>query len=256
MPNSLTHLASINRMLAHADLSTAAPWLTEAEQLAAFCLGAISPDARIISGQARADTHFFDIPITAGAPSAEQHMLHTWPELAHLRLDELPRRAFVAGYITHLVMDQTWLEQIVMPALYIDGERWSQRHPNWRLYSILMTYLEFRAGEQVSQDQLEALRAAAPQAWLPFLSDHQLCNWRDNVLGNIDSGGPRRISRMFAYSNGMTPGRLEQIVTSGEAMAREAFNRVPQASLLAFEEAADRRSTHAILAYLNDLPST
>lgn len=252
MPNSQTHLYSVTNILQQPESWTAFPWLFEGPARCAFLLGAISPDVRAISGQAREETHFFDIPFSSDQ-TAQAIMLARWPQIKDVSTLPQPQAAFIAGYITHLVMDQTWVEMIVLPGLFIKGTEWNTQHPNWRLYSLLMTYMEYRAAEHIPEGTLDLIAQAEPVHWLPFIPDHYLSDWRDHVVDRIKRGGPKLISAMFARSNNMTSQELEAIVLSENRMAEEAYSVISHERLLAFETEANRRSHEAVLHYL--LPS-
>ncbi len=252
MPNSQTHLHSVTHILDQPESQTVLPWLFEPPAKSAFLLGAISPDVRAISGQAREETHFFDIPFSSDQP-AQAIMLARWPQIKDAGALTHPQAAFVAGYITHLVMDQTWVEMIVLPGLFIKDMVWNIRHPNWRVYSILMTYMEYHAAEQIPCEIIDLMAQAQPDHWLPFIQDHYLYDWRDHVAERIKEGGPQLISDMFAHSNNMTSHELEAIVLSEERMAEEAYPVISHEQLLAFETEANRRSYEAVLDYLSPL---
>src|SRR5688572_7517215 len=102
MPNAHTHLAAVNDLLSDSDLLNAASWLHDPEAQAAFLLGSISPDVRVISGQKREATHFFDIPPVDNT-AAQDAMLAAYPTLHAAQCLSRTQAAFVAGYITHLV---------------------------------------------------------------------------------------------------------------------------------------------------------
>lgn len=248
MPNSQTHLASVWNLLAQPPLHAAFPWLAEDAVRAACLLGAISPDVRAFSGHPREETHFFDIPM--GERLGHERLLSEWPELADASALGQTHAAFVAGYMTHLIMDQCWVEMVVMPGLFVKGLDWDTNHPNWRLYSLLMTYLEYRAAERMPERAVDLLARAEPDGWLPFVGDRALAEWRDHVVSIIQRGGPRRISRMFAESIGVSPAQMEAIVLSEARMAEEAFRTIPREQVLAFEAEAQRRSQVAVVDYL------
>lgn len=253
MPNAQTHMASVYDLLEDSGLTSAYPWLTGEAEKSAFFLGAISPDVRIVSGHSREETHFFAIEpdgLHLEAPTPAQAMVATWAELADPHRLGSERAAFVAGYMTHLMMDIVWVEHIVMKGIYIPGEQWSTRHPNWRLYSLLMTYLEYRAAERVPAGCEAWLKSPAPDQWLPFVADKDLLAWRDHVVERIE-GGTRLISAMFAWSNGLTADILENIVLSEEQMADEVFVTIPKQSVLLFEQEATARSAEVVAAYLS-----
>lgn len=255
MPNAQTHLTAVCAVLAQPPLQAAFRWLAEGEACSAFLLGAISPDVRAISGQTREETHFFTIPPDDPRP-AQAVMLEAWPTLRNAAALSRPHAAFIAGYITHLVMDQTWIEQVVMPALFVEGAAWGTDHPNWRLYVVLMTYLEYRAAARLPSGVVETLLKATPDRWLPFVADAHLTAWRDHVAQHIREGGARRLSAMFARTSGLEPDDLEAIVLSEERMTAEAFCTVPRERLAAFENETQARSLRAVLEYLGNVPPT
>jgi hypothetical protein len=250
MPVAHTHLAAVWTLLASPAVREVFPYgPAEGGARSAFLLGAVSPDVRAVSGQAREETHFFSIPPQGEIP-AQAQMLARWPELRDAPAHDPLRAAFVAGYITHLVMDQTWAEMIVMPGLFIEGQAWGALHPKWRIYSLLMTYLDDQASQRLPGGLAEQLVRAKPRGWLPFVQDGHLIRWRDHVAGIISSGGISPLIRLFALSNGMPVKALEAIIRSEERMEAEVYRYVPRERLAAFEAETARRSQQAVRAYL------
>tara|TARA_Y100001970_G_scaffold294137_2_gene447417 strand:+ start:895 stop:1659 length:765 start_codon:yes stop_codon:yes gene_type:complete len=76
-----------------------------------FFLGTTAPDIRTYTGQDRKDTHFFDLDIFSEQDPI-QGLLTKHPGI----LDDLnavtPQSAFLAGYITHLLADKRYIEEI------------------------------------------------------------------------------------------------------------------------------------------------
>ena len=248
MPNSETHLAAACDLLSRPEILTEHGWLSDADARAAFLMGAISPDARAVSGQPREETHFFTIPATDPRP-AHVAMLERWPTIAS-PLNPL-QAACIAGTITHLVMDQTWVELLVMPSLFIDGMTWGPSHDNWRLYCILMTYLEYHAAERVPSGTTALIADGKPNEWLPFVADRVLGDWCRLVARAIEQGGPRQVSSALAKTCRLQPEELEAIVLSETEMNAQAFSSVPLDRLLAFEAETARRSAEAVRQYLS-----
>ena len=249
MPNAQTHLAAASDLIQTLSGDAAIPSLGRDDARAAFLLGSISPDVRAVSGQQRENTHFFTIP-PLDASRAEDVMLHQWPSLRSVRNQNPVEAAFVAGYMTHLAMDQVWVDVIVMPRLFSEEHVWGVTHPNWRLYSILMTYLEYRSEERFSSSYLTLLASAKPDHWLPFVEDRFLLEWRDYVVEMIRTDGARRTSELFAQSNGLSVADLEALVLSEQRMAAEVFPFVSQDDLTIFEAEAMRRSQEAVRGFL------
>ena len=76
-----------------------------------YFLGATAPDLRGMTRQPREQTHFFSFDDFTHQDSAER-MFAEYPRLS--RADELDAetRAFVAGYLTHLLIDEQYIERI------------------------------------------------------------------------------------------------------------------------------------------------
>lgn len=249
MPNAETHLTAACDLLSEPEIARAFPWLAGEASCSAFLLGSISPDVRAVGGQTREETHFFTIPPDDERP-APVVMCADWPQIAVSAALSAPQAAFIAGYMTHLIMDQIWVEMIVMPGLFIAGITWGLKHPNWRTYCILMTYLEYRAADRLPAGTSGRMAGAQPDGWLPFAADTDLVAWRDRVAKLIDDGGPRVVSSLLSQSCGLEPGQMEAIVRSEAEMAREAYPTVPREQLLAFEAETARRSRAQVMAYL------
>src|SRR5574341_542408 len=81
-------------------------------------LGATAPDIRVVTRWERERTHFFDLNNFDEQDGAAA-FLEAYPLLAGGPI-EPPTRAFVAGYLTHLVMDERWINSVYRPFF---GER-------------------------------------------------------------------------------------------------------------------------------------
>ena len=84
------------------------------ENLGAFLLGCCSPDIRIVTKMSRDTTHFS--PISNDVIGTGTHNLFSQhPILANKNLLNPETRSFLAGYILHLVADETWIITMYRP---------------------------------------------------------------------------------------------------------------------------------------------
>jgi hypothetical protein len=81
-------------------------------------MGATAPDIRVVTRWERARTHFFDLN-NFDEQDGVAAFFEAYPSLAGGCL-EAPTRSFVAGYVTHLVMDERWISSVYRPYF---GER-------------------------------------------------------------------------------------------------------------------------------------
>lgn len=82
-------------------------------------VGSTAPDIRVMTRWERERTHFFDLA-NFDDQSGIVEFLRAHPRLAAPASLDAAARAFVAGYLTHLVMDETWIGTIYRPFF---GER-------------------------------------------------------------------------------------------------------------------------------------
>src|SRR5258708_39750816 len=116
MPTPFMHMAFAERLIADPVLPAGVRDLL-VSNWGAFLLGSIAPDARVSSGIDRVGTHFFEY-VPHIDPSAVQVMMTRHPELAGISLSEGGRRAFIAGYVAHLMMDQILCTALLFPVFF------------------------------------------------------------------------------------------------------------------------------------------
>ena len=82
-------------------------------------LGSTAPDIRVITRWERGRTHFFDLS-SFDEQSGVAGPFEAYPRLREPGGLSVATTAFVAGYVTHLVMDELWINTIYRPFF---GER-------------------------------------------------------------------------------------------------------------------------------------
>ena len=79
-----------------------------------FCLGSTSPDIRAITRRTRAEYHFVELDFkTIG--EGVNGMFSAYPDLMDAAEHDGATRAFVAGYIAHLLTDETYIVRVFRP---------------------------------------------------------------------------------------------------------------------------------------------
>ena len=77
-------------------------------------LGSTAPDIRVITRWERGRTHFFDLS-NFDEQSGVAGLFEAYPRLREPGDLSAATAAFVAGYVTHLVMDELWINTIYRP---------------------------------------------------------------------------------------------------------------------------------------------
>ena len=108
MPNLPTHIqlaVSAADRMRHTDLDS---------NLGYFYLGSTSPDIRALTKRARSEYHFVELDFeTIGTGVNAMFAAH--PELMDAAEHDGPMRAFIAGYIAHLMADESYIVKMFRP---------------------------------------------------------------------------------------------------------------------------------------------
>ena len=79
-----------------------------------FVLGTTAPDVRIITKSPRETYHFAPLDFNE-IGAGKEGLLKKHPDLLSSAVTHNPTRAFIAGYITHLVLDESWITEMYRP---------------------------------------------------------------------------------------------------------------------------------------------
>ena len=243
MPTPFTHLAVTARLL---DDSSPLPGGVRAALLAerrAFLLGNIAADARISSGLSRENTHFYvyDRPMT---DHPWRVMLATFPGLQ--RPANAAQRAFVAGYVAHLTLDEVWSLQIVRP--YFGQGIWATPPERFFLLNALLVHMDARDYGLLEPWQRPTLLDAEPHGWLPFMTDADLRGWRDFVGLQLPREGASQTLQVIGERVGLTPAALQAFIESAERMA-PLWANVPAQAVTQAEQAMEAQARADLLTY-------
>lgn len=245
MPTPFTHLHTAQRLLRDDFLPTHMRAALH-EQLGAFLLGNVAADARSSTGE-RANTHFYryDQPIRL---PVWREMLSEFPTLTlPLPADQ---RAFVAGYVAHLAMDEIWTLELVRPHI-VEGV-WGDLRLRFYAMHLLLILMDERDLAALEAWQSDALISALPRDWLPFISDHDLCGWRDLIYQQITPGGVSLTLNIFGGRVGKTPEELRADLESNSAMQSTVWDHVPRAALAQIEAQMYAHAREQIAVYWSE----
>ncbi len=152
------------------------------EEPGAFFLGATTPDIRVLTRGDRRDTHFFDLENTEHQDSvAEFFRLHS--RLS--RADQLDRQtmAFICGYITHLVLDESYIVSMYRP--YFGQLSALGGDMNANMMDRLLQY-ELNRRRLETQEHVDEIRRSLEQCHLAvnvgFLDSETLQRWQQVAI--------------------------------------------------------------------------
>jgi len=224
MPTPVQHLVIANAILAKSSLPERARAFLNAQR-AEFLFGNVAPDVQTVSGQPRAATHFFNVPLDSSRP-AHEVMFE-----AHTYLSEpgrLPaaQAAFLAGYVVHLLLDVMWVRDIFQPIFGPDAG-WSTFHDRLFLHNVLRAWCDRRDQAGLAGNAGASLAAVTPKRWLPFTGDRYLRQWRDALVEQLTPGATIRTVQVFAERGRIDPLAFERVLESEDELNDRIFSHAP-----------------------------
>lgn len=243
------HLAAVHRFLHDPSVpDEICQTLSQEGQLGAFLLGNVAPDARVSGGHSRAKTHFFEYGAKI-QPRASENLFAAHPEL---KLARDQQRSFVAGYLAHLAMDEVWAETLLYPYFYL--QQWGDQMTRFIMLHVLLCYLDERDYRQWDESYAVALQNAQPQAWLPFLPDSDLCEWRDVIARQICAGCQSETVAILGTRVPIKAQGLRAILENPTRMQAELWDHVPLSAVHVVEEAMYRAMVKSTVEYMDNKP--
>lgn len=246
MPTPFTHLETAQRMLR--DDAIPQPLRHAlAEELPAFLLGQIAADARTNGDLRREDTHFYSYDRGISEPPWRV-MIQRNPVL--LRPHSPAQRAFVAGYVAHLTVDEVWSLDMLGP--HFAGREWGTRPFRFLMLHILLIHMDERDYARLDPGHYDSLIRAQPVDWLPFMSDQTLADWRDFIGQQIKPGGVSQTLEVLGSRIAKPPAELRAILDAPETMQRDLWAHITPDTLAAVESTMYARACDALVTYWRD----
>lgn len=152
----------------------------------AYYLGATSPDIRVLTRWDRERTHFFDLD-NFDEQSGAERIFREHPELASREDASRGTVAFLAGYISHLEMDETWITTIYRPCFGEGSPLKGDVLAN--LLDRVLQYELDRRGREDAATVAEIrgdLLDSAIEVTVGFIDSETLGRWRDVTTELLD----------------------------------------------------------------------
>ena len=146
-----------------------------------YLLGATTPDIRVLTRWDRERTHFFDI-----YNDGHQDCVENFFSAHHMFRDpsrlSAQTRAWVAGYLTHVIMDQEYVLQIYRPFFGSRSVLGGNSHANLldRVLQYELDRRERESGERMHELR-HALFGSAVEIDAGFVDRPLLSQWRDTT---------------------------------------------------------------------------
>ncbi len=222
----------------------------------AYYLGATTPDIRIITRWERARTHFFDLN-----EFEEQNGVHRLfeqePALRDAAALSPATAAFVAGYISHLVMDESYICQIYRPVFGDRSELGGDVRANImdRMLQFELDRRDREDAEKVAEIRL-ALTESAVEVSVGFIARDTLLEWRQvsvEVLNHPPTWDRfhRLAGRYLAAAGIEGDESMAKFMEDVPAMLQTTIDCVGQERIRDYLATASARARRAMKEYLS-----
>lgn len=221
----------------------------------AYLLGATSPDIRVITRQDRYSTHFFDLNEHNHQDSVATFLSTCWHLAAPERLNP-PTRAWAAGYISHLVLDEQYITGVY--------RRYFLRHDHLggtMRANVMDRLLQFDLDRRYGSDPelkaaiCTALACTVDDIEAGFIDSETLERWRqvsrDVAARNLDWDRARAMIANHLRYAGLEEGEtMERFLDSLPELLDETIAHITDAEVDAFVQRATETARAAVERYL------
>ena len=217
--------------------------------------GAISPDAHFVGTVSRVHTHFFDLE-GDDEQSGPNLMFQQHPCFSDGSELAEGTRAFIAGYVCHLIVDDAWVTDIYRPFFGKKSPLGGNTAAN-----MLDRLLQYEADrrERLDRPRLAAVRDRI-KGWnadmdIGIVDNTALCNWRDFVwattVREINSADLRMFTQAFLVSReSVSMDRAELFLQDMPGKIDWVVKYVGEERLMAFRDKCINRSVEIAREYL------
>jgi hypothetical protein len=222
----------------------------------AYYLGSTAPDIRAITRWERERTHFFDLNNFEHQDSV-QSMFAAFPELSNRAAVTTGTASFMAGYITHLVLDEGWIAEVYRPLF---GER-SALGGSERA-NVMDRVIQFEMDRSRREDRatVDAMRAEIAATALDiavgFMDMETLARWREVNLDFLQAPATwdrfRNVASRHLSAYGVTdPNEVEAFMAEVPSLLLETVDHVGWGRVQSYLDSALARARSQIQEYLS-----
>lgn len=237
MPNLATHIH-----FALVSLSQIQGFDVE-NQTAAYILGSTAPDIRAITKKNRSVYHFVDLDFE-GVGEGLRNLVNQHGDANKITESEPETISFMAGYASHLILDETWITTVFRPN-FGRGGKLSRFSSDSNLISDRALQLGLdRMFWESMKPYINELKEYNYPNNISFLKEEPVEEWRSWILRLLDAEFSwNRLSFManrIARGDSSHPviGMAEEFLSDPDAGFEEILGKIPKNAIEEFSDAA------------------
>ena len=224
--------------------------------LGCFLLGSTTPDIRAMTKGRREDTHFAPLS-TRKIGTGAAGLFSSHPELADKSKLGPATAAFLAGYLTHLAADETWILEVYQQ--YFGEHATEQNRMQANIWDRAIQLDMDRAAMDEMGDREEIrrhLEGSEDDVNIGFIDAEQLVQWREWVVKftTWDFTWERlRFAARRMYRDDPDAARIaEAFLFSMPDSLSEVYDLVPMEKIAGYQDRAISESVRMVKEYLGE----
>ena len=218
--------------------------------MGSFLLGSTTPDIRARTKWKRSHTHFAPLSVERVGFGADG-LFQANPYLPEAARKSAATRAFLAGYISHLVTDETWITQIYRPFIADRDLFPDPMKANVSDRAIQLDMDRNARKEAPGMDKvIEQLQQSEIGVQIEFIDSETLSSWRvwvsDFVARPFSWDRLSFLAQRMYRDNQDVQVEVESFLSSLHSSLEKVYDRVPKEKLSEFRENAVSESAKLI----------
>jgi hypothetical protein len=224
------------------------------ENMGSFLLGAVAPDVRAITKHDRAEYHYAPLNF-AELGEGVRGLFAAHPGLRSKPKSDDTAAAFVAGYVTHILLDESWITDVFRP--HFGASRAPDDDAESKVMDRALQLEMDRLAEETVGRAMPALGATAMPRNVELIPAVTLEEYKAFVLELLGQGFNwerlRFMARRIAAGSDDHPANrvADEFLDAMPQSLERIFDRVSRGELARFRERAVDRLAGAIEEYLS-----
>ena len=223
--------------------------------LGSFLLGSTSPDIRIMTKWGRDQTHFAPLNFE-GVGDGVEGLFQAHPRLADASKVNDRTKAFISGYFSHLVADESWIVEIYRS--YFLGRQIIEDQVQANIWDRALQ-LEMDKAAREEHGGFEEVRSfldgSESGVEVGFIDSETLGQWRTWVVDftswDFTWERLRFAARRMYRDNDEAMGMVEDFLQSVPASLEHVHNTIPEMKIASYQEKAVSETVRLIKEYLS-----
>jgi hypothetical protein len=154
------------------------------------------------------------------------------------------------GYVAHLASDEYWSRNLLKTHI-AEADWGNDIYDRFKALHLLLIYMDERDEKHLSSTIAPTLYKSHPNSWLPFMSDTVICEWRDFIADQLQTGISQTL-QIFGSRIQIAPDELRKMLDNPQTMQKRLWDNISSPLLHYLEEEMYLFSRQQLLIYLDE----